>query len=125
MTTDAWEEVKAKFAKLLGRGDIQQEERYEERLERSRVELTAATDDIAQEVRTSHTAAWRTRLVDLLEDNPQQEAELRELMMFIDEHALPTPPTTGHVNAQAFDRAQQANLGQGMMHVSFGPSDEQ
>ncbi|MEU7896279.1 hypothetical protein AB0B45_25920 [Nonomuraea sp. NPDC049152] len=125
MTTDAWEEVKAKFAKLLGRGDVQQVERYEERLERSRAELTAAASDSAHHIRARNTAAWRTRLVDLLEDDPHREAELRELVIFIDEHASATAPRVGQVNAQAFDRAQQANLGQGVMDVSFGPSDEQ
>lgn len=80
MTTDAWTSVKQRFARLIGRGDPEREEVVVRRLERSRQELVGRTGAELERARTEQEAAWRSRLGDLLEDDPAAEAELRELV---------------------------------------------
>jgi hypothetical protein len=119
MTTDAWTEVKTRFGKLLGRGDPEQEARQEGRLERSRREVTDAVADQMEQVRVGQAEAWRIRLSDLLEEEPEREAELRAVLDFLAERAPVTASGMAQVNAQAFDHAQQAVQGQGLQVNTF------
>jgi len=120
MVTDGWQQVRTRAARLLGRGDAQDEERQEARLERARREVVQAPEGQAEEVRRRQGEAWRTRFADLLEDAPEAEGPLRELVAFMAEHAGPAVAGAVQVNAHASDRAQQANLGQGVQTNTFG-----
>ncbi|GHH94649.1 hypothetical protein [Streptomyces capillispiralis] len=120
MATDAWQECRERTARLLGRGDPQEESRQEARLERAREELVAAGDDTEQ-VAARQTAAWRTRFEDLLEDAPQQAEQLRDLVAFVREQARAGGVAAGQVtvHATASGHAQQAVQGQGEQHNTF------
>lgn len=80
MATDGWTSAKQGFARLLGRGQPEQQEVAERRLERSRQELAVRSGTELEQARIEQEAAWRLRLSDLLEDDPAAEAELRALV---------------------------------------------
>jgi TolA-binding protein len=121
MVTDGWQQAKTQVARMLGRGDAQEEERQEARLERARQELMEAPDGQAEELRRRQGEAWRTRFEDLLEDAPEVEAPLRELVAFIAEHSSgPAVAGAVQVNAEAHDQSQQAVQGQGVQNITFG-----
>src|SRR5262249_20310664 len=79
-TTDAWEACRQGFARLLGRGDSRKEQLAEQRLEETREQLTAAEGADLDRIRAAQAAEWQTRLADLLEEDPDVEAELRALV---------------------------------------------
>ncbi len=80
MATDAWQSAKTRAAALLGRGDEERRDLAEARLERAAAEVEAADPAHRDEARQRVTAAWQVRLVDLLEDHPEAEAELRRMI---------------------------------------------
>ncbi|MFF0768528.1 hypothetical protein ACFYUK_06480 [Nonomuraea wenchangensis] len=80
MTSDAWTSAKQGFARLLGRGKPERQEVAVQRLERSRQELADRSGAELERARVEQEAAWRSRLSDLLEDDPAAEAELRMLV---------------------------------------------
>src|SRR5262245_18823476 len=75
--TDAWGLCKRGFAQLLGRGDPAKEQLAEQRLEATRQQLAGSDSD---QVRASEALVWKTRLEDLLEEDPGAEAKLRALV---------------------------------------------
>jgi hypothetical protein len=77
---DGWDGVKRSFARLLGRGNQQAVETSARRLEETRAELAAGPGTDLEGVRGRLTAAWQTRLSDLLEEAPGLAAELRVLV---------------------------------------------
>ncbi len=104
--TDAWQAVRSRLARLLGRGDRQQESAQLERLDRTADELTAAgpQDDGPEgsggEERTRHGEAWRTRTEDLLDELEPAEraaaaAELRALLAEVARAARPAAGMSG------------------------------
>ncbi|MBD0419418.1 hypothetical protein H0H10_09635 [Streptomyces sp. TRM S81-3] len=121
MATDAWQDCRERAARLLGRGDPQEEARQEARLERAREELTAAGDDDTEQAAARQEAAWRTRFEDLLEDAPERAEQLRELVAFVQDR-LPAGGVAAAqvtVHATASGQAQQAVQGQGEQHNTF------
>src|SRR5206468_12775818 len=73
MASDAWAEVKDRFARLLSRGEPRREAAQCDRLDRDReVVLAGGTGDVE--------AGWRVRLLDLLEDDPAAASGLRALL---------------------------------------------
>ncbi|MEV5409693.1 hypothetical protein AB0K60_12755 [Thermopolyspora sp. NPDC052614] len=123
MATDAWTAVKQRFARLLGRGDPEQVEAAERRLERSRQELAGRSGGELEQARAEQVAAWKARLTDLLEDHPACATELRELIEAVRAEAAPCG-TTVVQHVVASDRAQQAVLGQGTQNVVFHSGDD-
>jgi hypothetical protein len=79
-TTDAWEACRRGFARLLSRGDPRKEQLAEQRLEETREQLTAAEGSDLDRTRAAQAAEWKTRLADLLEEDPDAEADLRALV---------------------------------------------
>ena len=71
MAEDGWQELKVRVARLLGRGDPDEEDRQAARLERSREEVVGRSGAELEQARERQAAAWRTRFEDLLEDSPQ------------------------------------------------------
>jgi hypothetical protein len=119
MVADGWEGVKARFARLLGRGDAGQAEAAAGRLEESRAALTGLSGPGLERARGEQEIVWRTRLEDLLGDDPAAERELRVLVAEV--QAL-VAGSAGRVeqHAAAFDQAQQAVQGHGVQNVTFG-----
>ena len=119
MVTDSWEGIKARFARLLGRGDAKETEAVAARLEQSRAVLVSASGAGLERVRTEQEIAWRTRLEDLLEHDPGAENELRTLAAEVQAQVI---GSAGRVeqHAAAFDQAQQAVQGHGVQNVTFG-----
>ncbi|TDB81056.1 hypothetical protein [Micromonospora sp. KC721] len=77
--TDAWQQARLGFARLLGRGDAGRQELVTARLDRlaSAVEQAdAAERDL---VRQQLLPAWQARLADLLEEDPAAAATLSGL----------------------------------------------
>lgn len=119
MVTDGWEGAKARFARLFGRGDTTQVEAAAGRLEQSRAALEGLSGPDLERVRVEQQIIWRTRLGDLLEQDPAAETELRAL---IAEVQTAVAGSAGRVeqHAVALDHAQQAVQGHGVQNVIFG-----
>ena len=79
-TTDAWEAAGQGFARLLGRGDPEQEQLAERRLAETREQLTEAEGADLEQARAALAERWAGRLADLLEEYPDAEADLRALI---------------------------------------------
>lgn len=79
-STDAWGAAKRGVARLLGRGDPERERLAEQRLDQARDQLVAAPGQHLDRVRADLVAVWRTRLADLLEEDPDVAGDLRALV---------------------------------------------
>jgi len=119
MVTDGWEGVRARFARLLGRGDQKQAEAAVAQLEQSRGALAGLSGPDLERARAEQEIVWRTRLGDLLERDPGAEKELRALVAEVGALAGGSAGTVVQ-HAAAFDQAQQAVLGHGVQNVTFG-----
>ena len=82
-TTDVWEAAKRGFARLLGRGDPDRTKVAERRLAETHEQLRVAAGADLEPVRSALQAQWVTRLVDLLEEDPGVEDDLRALVQEI------------------------------------------
>jgi hypothetical protein len=80
VATDAWGKAKAGLARLLGHGDDRKTEAAERRLDDTRALLTEASHTDLEGVRATQAAVWEARLSDVLEDYPDLEADLRDLI---------------------------------------------
>jgi hypothetical protein len=122
MVTDGWEDAKARFARLLGRGDAAKTEAAGGRLEQSRTTLAQVPGPDLEHARLEQEVVWRTRLEDLLEQDPGVEQELRTLVAQVEAQ---TARSAGPVHQQVagFDQAQQAVQGHGVQNVTFGGQD--
>jgi hypothetical protein len=122
MATDSWEGVKARFARLLGRGDAKKTDAAAARLEQSRAVVVGSPGPGLERVWAEQEVAWRTRLEDLLENSPGAEQELRTVVADVQALVI---RSAGRVSqhAAAFDQAQQAVLGHGVQNVTFGGQD--
>jgi hypothetical protein len=119
MITDGWEGVRARFARLFGRGDATRAEAATRRLEESRAVLAELSGPDLERARAEQEVVWRTRLGDLLELDPGAEQELRALVAEVQAQVA---CSAGRVeqHAAAFDQAQQAVQGHGVQNVTFG-----
>ena len=113
MVTDTWEGVKARCARLFGRGDANQDAAAAGRLEQSRAVLAGLSGPALERARAEQEVVWRTRLGDLLEQDPSAEQELRTLVAEVQAQVV---GSAGRVeqHAAAFDQAQQAVQGPGL-----------
>lgn len=119
MVTDGWDDVKGKVALLFGRGKAREAEAAVARLEQSRSALAGLSGADLERARAEQEVVWRTRLVDLLEQDPAAETELRRLVSEVQAQvARSAGPVQQH--AAAYDQAQQAVLGHGVQNVRFG-----
>jgi hypothetical protein len=78
--TDAWEDARHGVARLLGRGDPDRAKVAERRLDETRSQLTAIGGADLEQAQAVLAAQWATRLADLLEEDPDAEADLRALV---------------------------------------------
>lgn len=126
-TTDAWEAVKSKFARLLGRGDPDKTKAAERRLEQTHDQLTSAAGADLVRVRAALEAQWVTRLTDLLEDDPGVEAELAAVVKEI-RAQLPAETVAAADHSVAAGRdvnisATGGGLAAGVIHGDVAPPD--
>jgi hypothetical protein len=119
MVTDGWEGVRARFARLLARGDTAETETVAARLERSRTLLATMSGGELERAKAEQVIAWRVRLEDLLEQDPDAAETLRTLVAEIQTQAV---WSGGRVeqHATAHDQAQQVVQGHGVQNVNFG-----
>jgi hypothetical protein len=82
-TADEWETAQRRYAQLLGRGDTEQIRLAERRLEDTREQLISVAGTDAGLIRTALAIRWAGRLADLLEENPDAEADLQSLVQGI------------------------------------------
>jgi hypothetical protein len=123
MVTDGWEGVKVRFVRLLGRGDSKEIQGAAARLDECRGLLAVLVGAELQRARTEQEVAWRIRLGDLLEREPEAERELRSLVAGIQARARGSAGSVEqHVTGS--DRAQQAVQGHGIQINTFGGQDE-
>ncbi|WP_405443553.1 hypothetical protein OG373_38835 [Streptomyces avidinii] len=124
--TDAWQAVRHRLARLLGRGDRQQESAQLERLDRTAAELTAAGQEGdapeggGDEERARHGAAWRTRTEDLLDqlDPDERAAAAAELRALLAEVARATGPAAGMSAHNVFLGPAAVQSGDGNVQVN-------
>lgn len=121
MVTDGWEDIKTRFVRLMGRGSPIDSTAIEGRLDVSRARLEGLTGKEFNQARAEQEIAWTTRLSDLLEQEPDVEAEMRDLIAHAQSYTLEAGIKQ---HAAAFDQARQAVLGQGIQNVTFGDSRE-
>jgi hypothetical protein len=123
MVTDSWEDVKGRFARVLGRGHTARIEAAGVQLDQSRAALVGLSGSDLERACATQEIVWRTRLSDLLDQNPSVETELRDLLAEI-RSQVPWPSTRVEQHMAAFDQAQQAIQGQGIQNVTFGERNE-
>lgn len=123
MVTDGWEGIKARFARLLGRGSAKEVEGAAARLEACRTLLATLAGPELQRARAEQELAWRVRLGDLLEQEPDVERELRSLVA---ESRARLEGSYGRVEQRVIgsDHAQQAVQGRGIQVNNFGGQGE-
>jgi hypothetical protein len=124
VATDAWDVCKRGFARLLGRGDPKKERLQEQRLEETR-QLLAGTG--SEQARDAQAVAWKTRLEDLIADNPDAEAELRALVQEI-QAQLPDGTVSAADHAVAAGRdvnisASGSGIAAGVIHGNVAPAN--
>jgi hypothetical protein len=78
--TDGWAIAESGYAQLLGRGDAEQTKQVEKWLDETREQLTGGAGADNELIRTALAGRWAGRWADLLEENPDAEAELRALV---------------------------------------------
>src|SRR5690349_11797698 len=77
---DGWEKAERGYAQLLGRGNAKQAKLVRRWLEETRTQLSRETGADTGMVRTALAGRWAGRWADLLEEDPDAEAELRALV---------------------------------------------
>lgn len=123
MATDAWSWMKQGFVRIFGRAGAPAKS-VENRLEASRGELVAAAGD--ETVRAAIESAWRTRILDIIEDDPTLTTDLWALVEKARAQNCDSVPASPIVqSASAFDSANQAVQGSGVQSNSFGVSNGQ
>ena len=78
--SDGWETAEHGYAQLLGRGDPRQTELAERWLKETHEQLAGDAGADKEMVRTALAGRWAGRWADLLEEDPDAEAELRTLV---------------------------------------------
>ncbi|MFJ3518845.1 hypothetical protein [Streptomyces sp. NPDC090131] len=126
--TDAWLALRNRLARLLGRGDRQQETVQLERLDRTAAELTAAEAEQDPdgraggegEERARHGAAWRTRTEDLLEhlEPAERAAVAAELRALLAEAGQAVRPAAGGIARNIFLGPAAVQSGDGNVQVN-------
>jgi hypothetical protein len=79
-TTDVWDMTKRGVSRLLGRGDVNREQRTEQRLDRTHQQLQSVSSQELELARGDLEATWRIRLIDLLEEHPEAAGDLLALV---------------------------------------------
>jgi len=111
--TDAWESVRVRFARLLGRGDARKTEVAEGWLTQTREQLAATGSGGLEQACQAAADRWAGRFSDLLDEEPSAEAELRAL---VEEVAASLPVS----DASAADHSTAAGRDMNIIAYSGG-----
>src|ERR1700722_8154339 len=103
MVTDSWETIRARFARLISRGNVAEIQTATSRLDQSRASLEGLAGPDLDRAGGEQEIVWRTRLSDLLEQDPGIEAELRNLITEMQSQASRAVVVEQHV--AVFDQA--------------------
>lgn len=125
-STNVWESFRGRFARLLGRGDARKTEAAERWLAQTREQLSAVAGAELARGRKAAADRWAARFADLLDEDPDLEAELRRL---VEEIAAQLPDTAAvsaadHAVAAGRDVAITASGGgiaAAVIHGSVAP----
>ena len=95
--SDGWETAEYEYAQLLGRGDAMHTQLAERWLKETHEQLAGDAGTSTEMIRMALAVRWAGRWADLLEEDPDAEAELRTLVQQI-QAALPTekPSASDH-----------------------------
>ena len=125
--TDVWEAFRDRFARLLGRGDAHRTQVAEQWLAQTRQQLTVAPSSELERAREAAAERWAGRFGDLLDEDPEIEAELRAL---VEEVAARLPAgavsAAGHSVAAGRDvniTASGGGTAAGVIHGNVAPPD--
>src|SRR5580692_4552725 len=97
-TTGRWETAERQYARLLGRGNAQQTKLAEQWLEETRKQLAGGYGADTELIRTALAGRWAGRWADLLEEDPDAEAELRAYLQQV-QAARPAERRSGSEHA--------------------------
>lgn len=118
--TDVWESVRRKFTPLFGRGDPKRTEAAERWLTETHERLTAAVGGELESARAYQQQRWQGRFADLLDEDPEVEAELRALVEEIQAQLPPGVVSAGdHAVAAGRDvnvRADHGSVSAAVLH---------
>ena len=124
--TDVWESVRARFARLLGRGDARRTEAAERWLAQTREQLADAGPGAVVEARRA-AERWAGRFCDLLDEDPAVEAGLRALAV---EVAAMLPPGSVSPSGYSVAAGRDVNItasgggtAVGVIHGNAPPPD--
>jgi hypothetical protein len=78
VVTDAFEGVRAKVARIFGRG--RSDPRIRRRLDQTRQQLAASAPGELERTQATQARQWQTRIADLLADHPEAAGEMQALM---------------------------------------------
>jgi hypothetical protein len=78
--SDGWKTAERGYAQVLGHGDAGQTQLAERWLEETHKQLAGGDGADMETIRTALVGRWAGRWADLLEENPDAEAELRALV---------------------------------------------
>ena len=81
--TDERETAERRYVQLLSRGDATQAHRFEQWLAETREQLDRGSGADMELIRAALAGRWAGRWADLLEENPDAEADLRDLVQEI------------------------------------------
>jgi hypothetical protein len=123
--TDAWEAARHAFARLFGRGDPERTELAERRLAETHEQLTSAVGADLERVRAVQMERWAARLADLLEENPDIEADVLALVQQV-RAALPAGVVSAADHAVAAGQdlkisATRGGVAAGVIHGNVAP----
>ena len=122
---DVWESARHKVARLFGRRDPKRTEVAERWLAKTHEQLAAADSGDLESARAAQAQRWMGRFADLLDEDPEVEAELRALVEEI-QAQLPTRVVSAadHSVAAAGDvniSADRGGLAAGVIHGYVAP----
>jgi hypothetical protein len=100
MVTDSWEAVRRRFAALVG---------HQQRMDAAHAELAATSGPDRDRAQLAQARAWRTRLLDALEDDPGAAEGLRALLAELG--ITPPAAALASQHAQADHGSQAVNVG--------------
>ncbi len=104
--SDIWQGTRSRVVHLFGRGDDRDEQRVSVQLDRIPAELGQVSGPQEERVRTALQNRWSEKLAELLEENPELEADLRSLVEEI-QAAIPAPQQNFVQTNNAYGNAHQ------------------
>src|SRR5690348_5212245 len=104
--TDAWQQFRSRFAGIIARGNEEKADTTSRRLEQIRNDISSAPADQVELIQARHVDAWRTRIIDTLEDHPDLAVALGDFVKEVElagiyTHAVTPSNTAGHLAVSA------------------------